>query len=82
VDWQERLDILRQVKLDQARRKRQMGGTLVNINVLDRETLLAAAENPDAYPDLLVRVTGFSAYFSRLSDELRRYVVERFVAAE
>jgi len=60
----------------------QMGGTLVNINVLDRETLLAAAENPDAYPDLLVRVTGFSAYFSRLSDELRRYVVERFVAAE
>ena len=29
MDWQERLDILRQVKLDHARRKRQMDGTAV-----------------------------------------------------
>ncbi|UCD45873.1 MAG: formate acetyltransferase [Candidatus Bathyarchaeota archaeon] len=56
-----------------------MGGTLVNINVLDRETLLDAQRDPSRYPDLMVRVTGFSAYFASLSDELRQYVVGRIV---
>ncbi|MFQ6130507.1 MAG: pyruvate formate lyase family protein [Armatimonadota bacterium] len=59
-----------------------MGGTLVNINVLDRDTVLEAHKDPSRYPDLLVRVTGFSAYFASLSDELRQYVVDRIVAAE
>ncbi|MFW6162130.1 MAG: pyruvate formate lyase family protein, partial [Planctomycetota bacterium] len=56
-----------------------LGGTLVNINVVDRETILAAHADPEAYPDLLVRVTGFSAYFASLSEELRRIVVDRIV---
>ena len=59
-----------------------MGGTLININVLDRHTLLAAADDPWKYPDLIVRVTGFSAYFASLSDDLRKYVVERIVAGD
>jgi formate C-acetyltransferase len=59
-----------------------LGGTLVNINVVGRETILAAQEEPEAYPDLLVRVTGFSAYFASLSDEMRQYVVDRMVSAE
>ncbi|MFP4057623.1 MAG: pyruvate formate lyase family protein [Candidatus Brocadiia bacterium] len=57
----------------------QMGGTLVNINVLDKETILEAHRDPQAYPDLLVRVTGFSAYFASLSEELRQVVVDRIV---
>jgi formate C-acetyltransferase len=57
-----------------------MGGTLVNINVLDRETILDAHRDPSKYPDLLVRVTGFSAYFASLSEEMRQYVVDRIVA--
>ena len=56
-----------------------MGGTLVNINVIDKDTILRARESPEAFPDLLVRVTGFSAYFARLSDELRQVVVDRIV---
>ena len=56
-----------------------LGGTLVNINVLDRETLLAAQRDPSSYPDLMVRVTGFSAYFASLSEEMRQYVVDRLV---
>jgi len=56
-----------------------LGGTMINMNIVDRNTILAAAENPAAYPDLIVRITGFSAYFASLSDELRQYVVDRVV---
>ena len=59
-----------------------MGGALVNINVLDREQVPAAHRNPADHPDLIVRVTGFSAYFANLSEKLREYVVERIVAGE
>ena len=57
----------------------RQGGTLVNINVLDTEKLLAANENPDLYPDLVVRVTGFTAYFASLSPKFRQLVVDRFL---
>lgn len=55
------------------------GGTLININVLDGEKLLKANENPDLYPDLVVRVTGFTAYFVSLSPSFRQLVVDRFL---
>lgn len=55
------------------------GGTLININVLDKQTLLKAHENPDLYPDLVVRVTGFTAYFASLSPEFRQLVIDRFL---
>ncbi len=55
------------------------GGTLININVLDGDKLLKAHENPDLYPDLVVRVTGFTAYFATLSPEFRQLVVDRFI---
>jgi formate C-acetyltransferase len=57
-----------------------LGGTLFNINVLDKETLLAAHANPEAYPDLVVRVTGFTAFFASLSPQFRQLVVDRFIA--
>lgn len=56
-----------------------LGGTMVNINVLNKETILDAYNDPLKYPDLVVRVTGFSAYFASLSPELRKYVVDRIV---
>ena len=54
-------------------------GTLMNINILDKETILAANEHPELYPDLVVRVTGFSAYFSLLSPDFRQLVVDRII---
>ena len=57
----------------------EMGGTLINLNCLNKDTLLAAHENPDAYPDLVVRVTGYSAFFASLSKEYRQQVVDRFL---
>lgn len=57
----------------------RQGGTLININVLDGEKLMEADKNPEAYPDLVVRVTGFTAYFASLSPGFRKLVVDRFL---
>ena len=55
------------------------GGTLININILDKERILEANENPDLHADLVVRVTGFTAYFASLSPKFRQLVVDRFL---
>jgi formate C-acetyltransferase len=57
-----------------------LGGTQINMNILNREQVLAAHQDPSLYPDLIVRVTGFSAYFNRLSPEFRQLVVDRIIA--
>lgn len=56
-----------------------MGGTLVNINILSREQILEAHKDPEKYPDLVVRVMGYSGYFRSLSPEYRQQVVDRFL---
>ena len=57
----------------------ELGGTLININVLDTEKLMQANTNPELYPDLVVRVTGFTAYFVSLSPDFRQLVIDRFL---
>ncbi len=57
----------------------EQGGTLININILDGEKLMEAHKNPDLHPDLVVRVTGFTAYFASLSPQFRQLVVDRFL---
>ncbi len=59
-----------------------LGGTQINMNVIDTSKILEAQKDPSKYPDLVVRVTGFSAYFGTLSEELRQYVVDRIVALQ
>lgn len=59
----------------------QAGGTLINMNCVSREKLLAAHEDPGFYPDLVVRVTGYSAFFASLSREYRQQIVDRFLSA-
>lgn len=54
-----------------------LGGTLINVNILNKEKVLDAHKNPEKYPDLVVRVTGFTAYFVMLSPEFRQLVVDR-----
>ena len=58
----------------------QSGGTLVNINVISKEQILEAHADPGKYPDLVVRVTGYSAFFRTLSPEYRQQVVDRILA--
>ena len=56
-----------------------LGGTLININVVDAEKILEADRDPSKYPDLVVRVTGFTAYFNSLSPAFRQLVVKRLI---
>jgi formate C-acetyltransferase len=56
------------------------GGTLINMNVLSKEQVLEAHENPARHPDLMIRVTGYSAYFRSLSREYRQPIVDRILA--
>jgi pyruvate-formate lyase len=58
----------------------QQGGTQINLNIMDAEKVLEAHKDPSKYPDLVVRVTGFSAYFASLSPEFRQLVVNRIMA--
>ncbi len=53
------------------------GNTLLNINILDINKLLEAHKDPSKYPDLVVRVTGFTAFFAMLSPQFRQLVVDR-----
>lgn len=57
------------------------GGTLINVNIVNADKIRAAHKNPEAYPDLVVRVTGFTAYFISLSPEFRKLVVDRVMEA-
>ena len=56
------------------------GGTLVNLNVISKEQILEAHKDPSRHPDLVVRVTGYSAYFHSLSKEYRQQIVDRLLA--
>lgn len=56
-----------------------MGGTLINVNIMNKNTVLAAHKDPSKYPELVVRVTGFTAYFSMLSPQFRQLVVDRIL---
>lgn len=52
-------------------------GWHVQYNVVSRETLLAAKANPDQYRDLVVRVAGYSAFFTALSPDAQDDIIAR-----
>ena len=56
------------------------GGTLINMNVISKEQVLEAHADPSTHPDLMIRVTGYSAYFKSLSREYRQPIVDRILA--
>ncbi len=53
------------------------GGHQVQFNIMTYDMLLDAREHPDRYPDLLVRVSGYSAYFRDLNEMMKDELITR-----
>ena len=55
----------------------ERGGFELQVNVVDRAAMLDARVNPDAHRDLVVRIGGYSDYFTNLSPEMQDEVLLR-----
>ncbi|EOS81473.1 PFL2/glycerol dehydratase family glycyl radical enzyme [Dorea sp. 5-2] len=54
-----------------------MDGHHIQFNVIDKQTLIDAQNNPEEYKDLIVRVAGYSDFFRNLSKPLQDEIIER-----
>jgi formate C-acetyltransferase len=55
----------------------KLDGHHIQFNVFNKETLLKAQKNPEDYKNLIVRVAGYSDYFSNLNKELQDEIIAR-----
>lgn len=55
----------------------RLGGMHIQFNIMSYETLIDAKNNPDKYPELLVRVSGYSAYFKDLNEAMQDEIIIR-----
>ncbi|MNO23601.1 4-hydroxyphenylacetate decarboxylase large subunit [compost metagenome] len=54
-----------------------LGGHQLQLNAVNRETMLDAQRNPEEHRNLIVRVWGWSGYFVELDKEYQDYIIAR-----
>ena len=55
----------------------EQGGTALQVNMVDANLLRDAQQHPEEYRHLLVRVTGYNAYFTSIGKELQDEIIAR-----
>ena len=60
----------------------RVGFFQMQMNIVDSSTLIDAKVHPDQYPELIVRVWGFSAYFNDLPEDYKDLLIERAIRSE
>jgi formate C-acetyltransferase len=53
------------------------GGMEIQFNIIDHDTFVDAADCPEKYPELLVRVSGYTAYFRDLNRQMQAEIINR-----
>jgi formate C-acetyltransferase len=53
------------------------GGMEIQFNIMTHDTLVEAAQYPEKYPELLVRVSGYTAYFKDLNPRMQKEIIDR-----
>jgi pyruvate formate-lyase/glycerol dehydratase family glycyl radical enzyme len=53
------------------------GGMEIQFNITDHDTFVDAVKNPENHPELLVRVSGYTAYFKDLNPQMQKEIIDR-----
>ena len=55
----------------------RLGGMQLQINYIDQDTLIKAQQHPEEFQNLMVRVTGYSGYFTLFDQDLQNDIIKR-----